>query len=60
MKVLQTLLFTFIITHLCVAQNSQKASTPLKTKPDGTKIIDTFEDDSLGIFLKNGTTVTEK
>jgi len=48
MKSLQTLLFIFLMSHLCVAQSSEKASTPLKTKDNGTQIIDTFQDDSLG------------
>lgn len=48
MKLLHTLLFIFLMSGICWAQSSKKASAPLKTKPNGVKIIDTFQDDSLG------------
>ncbi|MGD8747886.1 MAG: DUF3047 domain-containing protein [Balneolaceae bacterium] len=52
MKFYQTLFFVFFLSQVVSAQSSVKASSPLATKPNGSKIIDTFEDDSLGDLPK--------
>lgn len=47
MKVFLSLLFFFFAIYGTTAAQ-QKASKPLEVRPNGTVIIDTFEDDSLG------------
>ncbi|HEX6982770.1 MAG TPA: DUF3047 domain-containing protein [Balneolaceae bacterium] len=49
MRITISLLFlSFISLNIAAAQSNKKASKPLRVKPDGTVIIDTFEKDSLG------------
>jgi len=48
MKLIQTLLFVLLLSHTASSQSTKKASTPLQVTSKGNKIIDTFEDDSLG------------
>lgn len=49
MRISLFLLFLFLLSiNISTAQNPKKASSPLEVKPEGTVIIDTFENDSLG------------